>query len=379
LDNVRGAVEHAMWTSEPEAAVALILAYGGWWMDLGLHDEELERLGEALGAADRSRMSVDVLSLALSEASYTATQVGRFGKAAAFADQLAELRDQHPEMLEVRADWAWVMADLEWFRAGSEQSYALRVMQESQHTCEACGVISDAASTAAKIASAAILWDYVGPEVADAISDCMVLSKTVGWRGGVLTMRVFASVLELMREENGAYQSCLEAFAELEALDSSWLAEWTSMYVGMAAELVNDHAVATAHSLRLVRFCRRSGLRTLLTCGIRAAARLAAKEGHPEQSLRLWGGAERIEADIGLRDMPLINRLDRPLLQQCTAALGPDAARLLAEGASWSVAEASQAAEAALVALQVKNRPNEPNRAPIAPLPEHQTRRPNDT
>jgi predicted ATPase/DNA-binding SARP family transcriptional activator len=362
LDNVRAAVEHAMSTSEPEAAVVLVNAYGWWWMDLGLHDEQFERLGEALRVADRSRISVAELSVALSDASYTATQVGRFSEAASFADQLAELRDQHPEMLTVRADWAWVMADLEWFRAGSEQSHALRVMQQSQHTCEACGVISQAASTAAKIASAAILWDRVGSEVADAISDCIALSKTVGWRGGVLTIRVFASVIELMREENDAYQSCLKAFAELEALDSSWLAEWTSMYVGMAAELVNDHAVATAHSLRLVRFCRRSGLRTLLTCGIRAAARLAAREGHAEQSLRLWGGAERIEADIGLRDMPLINRLDGPLRQQCTAALGPDATRLLAEGASWSVAEATQAAEEALLALQAETRMSEPNR-----------------
>ncbi len=364
LDNVRAAVEHAMSTSEPEAAVALTLAYSWWWLDLGLHDEELERLGEALGAADRSRISVDELSVALSDASYTATQVGRFGEAAAFADQLAELRDQHPEILTVRADWAWVMADLEWFRAGSEQSHALRVMQQSQHTCEACGVISDAASTAAKIASAAILWDCVGPEVAGAISDCIVLSKTVGWRGGVLTMRVFAGVIELMGEENDAYPSCLEAFAELDALDSSWLAEWSSMYVGMAAELVNDHAVATAHALRLVRFCRRSGLRTLLTCGIRASARLAARGGHPEQSLRLWGGAERIEADIGLRDMPLIDRLDRPLRQECTDALGPDATRLLAEGASWSVAKASQAAEEALLALQAENRMSESNGTP---------------
>ena len=376
LDNVRAAMEHAMSTSEPEAAVALTLPYSWWWLDLGLHDEYLERLGEALRVADRSRISVEELSVALSDASYISTQVGRFSEAAAFADQLAELRDTHPDMLTVRADWAWAMADLEWFRAGSEQSHALRVMQQSQHTCEACGVISQAASTAAKIASAAILWDRVGPEVTGAISDCMALSKTVGWRGGVLTMRVFASVIELMGEQNDAYPSCLEAFAELEAHDSSWLAEWTSMYVGMAAELANDHAVATAHALRLVRFCRRSGLRTLLTCGIRSSARLAARRGHPEKSLRLWGSAERIEADIGLRDMPLINRLDQQLRQQCTDAIGPDATGLLAEGASWSVAKATQAAEEALLALQAETRMSEPNETPVAPLPEQQSRRP---
>jgi hypothetical protein len=105
----------------------------------------------------------------------------------------------------------------------------------------------------------------------------------------------------------------------------------------------------------------------LLTCGIRASARLAARGGHPEQSLRLWGGAERIEADIGLRDMPLINRLDQPLRQQCTDAIGPDATRLLAEGASWSVPEATQAAEAALLALQAETRMSEPNEIPRTP------------
>ncbi len=90
----------------------------------------------------------------------------------------------------------------------------------------------------------------------------------------------------------------------------------------------------------------------MLACGIRGAARLSATAGHPEESLRLWGGAEQIEAVTGMGYMPLVARLDRPLRQQCTDALGPDAARLLAEGASWSVAEATQAAEGALQRLQ---------------------------
>jgi hypothetical protein len=96
-------------------------------------------------------------------------------------------------------------------------------------------------------------------------------------------------------------------------------------------------------------------MRTAPNCGIRAAARLSAIAGYPEQSLRLFGGAERVEILTGMRYMALMGRLDRPLRQQCTDALGPDATRLLAEGASWSVAEATQAAEEALLRLQADN------------------------
>ncbi len=90
-------------------------------------------------------------------------------------------------------------------------------------------------------------------------------------------------------------------------------------------------------------------MRIMLTCGIRGAARLSAAAGYPHRSLRLWGGAEHIEAVTGMRYMPLMERLDRPLIRQSTDAVGPGASRLLAEGASRSVAETTQAAEEALL------------------------------
>jgi class 3 adenylate cyclase len=49
-------------------------------------------------------------------------------------------------------------------------------------------------------------------------------------------------------------------------------------------------------------------------------------------------------------------------------ALGPDAARLLAEGASWSVAEATQAAEETLGRLQADSKGPEPARRRSRPL-----------
>jgi hypothetical protein len=147
---------------------------------------------------------------------------------------------------------------------------------------------------------------------------------------------------------------CCEAFTELEVVDHGF-AEGAVMAVAVAAELVGDYPYAAVLTLRFVQGCRRSGYILGLSSGIRAAARLSARAGHPDESLRLWGGAEHTEAIIGLRCMPLMQRLDGPLLQQCTDALGPDATRLIAEGAAWSVAEVSQAAEEALVGLQTGN------------------------
>jgi hypothetical protein len=65
--------------------------------------------------------------------------------------------------------------------------------------------------------------------------------------------------------------------------------------------------------------------------------------------------------------MPLMQRLDRPLFQQCKDALGPDATRRYAEGASLSVSEATQAAEEALVRLQGDIDGVEPNPTAVAP------------
>jgi hypothetical protein len=131
------------------------------------------------------------------------------------------------------------------------------------------------------------------------------------------------------------------------------------MCVAVAAELVGADTVATAQAVNWIRYCRRSGMRHVLPCAIRGAARLSAT-AHPDESLRLWGGAEHIEAITGMRYMPLMERLDRPQRQQCTDALGADAPRLLAEGASWSVAEVTQAAEEALLALQADDNSDEP-------------------
>jgi hypothetical protein len=187
------------------------------------------------------------------------------------------------------------------------------------------------------------------PEVADAIRGSTRLAQTAGFPNMAVLMRVFDGVIHVIGGAADAYPSCLDAFAELDGLDAGWLAEWGGLCVSAAAELVADQAVAAAHTLRFVRFCRRSGVRIMLTCGIRGAARLSAMAGHPDRSLRLWGGAEHIEAITGMRYMPLMERLDRPLLQYCTESLGPSATRLLTEGASRSVAETTEAAEQALL------------------------------
>jgi hypothetical protein len=104
-----------------------------------------------------------------------------------------------------------------------------------------------------------------------------------------------------------------------------------------------------------------------LTCGIRGAARLSATAGYPDESLRLWAGAEHIEAATGMRYMPLMERLDRPLRQQCADGFGPVATGLLVEGASRSVAEVTQAAEESLLRLSADNNWRETREMHVAP------------
>ncbi len=77
----------------------------------------------------------------------------------------------------------------------------------------------------------------------------------------------------------------LDAFADLDALDGGWLAEWGGVFLGVAAEVVGDHPVAAAHALRFLRFCRRSDVRMMLTAGIRSAARLSTMTGYPGQAV----------------------------------------------------------------------------------------------
>jgi predicted ATPase/class 3 adenylate cyclase len=356
VDNVRAAVDYSMRSSEPDAAVALIQAYLRWWEGLSLLDEELDRLEAALGAADPACMPLGILSAALSQASFTATYLGRVDKAAAFAERLAVLRTQHPDTLTVRAVWAFAEAMLSFYRADGDCARGIALMREAQNAYEARGLAMAAGFPAGNIVTAAVLWDCAHePDVALAIKDATRLAHTAGFQNMVITVRVLDCVIRVMGGDQDAYQACRDAFDELDALDPGWMAEWAGLCVGVAAESVGDHPVAAAQALRFVRFCRRSGLRNILTCGIRGAARLSALAGHPEEALRQWGGADHVEAVTGMRYMPLMERLDRPLLRQCTDALGVGAARLLAEGAARSVLEATQCAEEALVRLQVDN------------------------
>jgi predicted ATPase/class 3 adenylate cyclase len=357
VDNVRAAVEHSMRTSEPEAATLLISSYEVSWQHLGLVDELVDRLADALRTASPARISLAALSYALETASRNATYLGRVGEATAFAERLADLRGQHPDEARVRASWAYSLALLNLYRVGGDRSEGNRLVREAQHAF----VLSDqpvwAAVAAGNLALAAIPWDAIDDvDVAAAIKDATRLAQTGGSPNVALTVHVLDGLTRVMGGAGDAFPSCLDAFAELDALEEGWLAEWCGLGVGPVAELVGDNRVASAHALRWVRFCRRSGVRLMLSSAIRGAARLSAAAGYPAEALRLWAGAEHVEAVTAMRYMPLMQRLDGPLRQQCTDALGPGAARPLAEGASWSVAEATQAAEEALLGLQADNK-----------------------
>jgi predicted ATPase/class 3 adenylate cyclase len=371
VDNLRAAVEHAMRRFEPEAAVGLLTGYSFWWENLGLIDEYLERLTAALRAADPAGMSLGVLSGALSQASIHAMYVGRLDDGAAFVDQLAAFRDEHPESHAVRADWAFALAFLTLLRADGDRSQEFQLMRESQHANEARDLPIFATYGAGNIVLHSIFWDAVDdPEVSRAMKDATAFARTAGLANWAPLLVVLDGVMRVMGGATDGYQSCLDAFAGLDAVDGGWLAVWGGLCVSVAAELVGDQPIAVAQALRFVRFCRRSGVRIMLACGIRGAARLSVIAGYPDQALQLWGGAEHVEAVTGMRYMPLMQRLDGPLFRQCSDALGPDAALLLAEGAAWSVAEATQAAEEALVRLQADSDEIEPHATPVAPAAE---------
>ena len=353
VDNLRAAIDYSLRASQPEAAIRLILAYGAWWEHLGLIDESLDRLEAALRAADAARMPLSLLAAALNQASTWSTYVGRLDDAAASVDRLAQLRDQHPGNLLLRGAWSAPAALPHWFRTGGDRLEGNQLMRQTQDADEAGGQLVGAAYAAVNIVCAYIDWDAADdPDLGRAAGDCTRLAESAGFLNMVVVMRLLDGLIRMMGGSLDAYPSCVDTYAELDALDRGWLAEWGGMYLGVAAELVGDHPVATAQALRFVRFCRRSGVKMRLTFGIRAAARISATAGYPEQALRLWGSAKRIEAVTGLCSLPLMQRLDRPLRQRCTDILGPDATRLLAEAASWSVPQISQAAEEALLTLQ---------------------------
>ncbi len=359
VDNLRAAVEHSMRCSEPEAATVLISSYETWWQDLGLVDELVDRLADALRTASRPRISLGALSYALDTASGNAAYLGRVDEAVAFAEQLAELRHQHPDRLDVQAHWAFALGTLNLYRAGGDLADGNRLMRESQRAFEACDQPALAALAAANIPQAAIPWDATDdPEVAGAIKDSTLLAQTGGIPNIALMMRGLDGIIQVIAGAIDAYPLCLDIFAEMDALYGGWLSEYGGVIIGVAAELVEDRPVATAGALRWLRFCRRSGVRMMLPCAIRGAARLSARAGNLQQSLRLWGGAEHVEAITGMRYMPLMERLDRPLRQKSTDALRPAASRLLAEGASWSVAQSTEAAEEALLMIQADHVPS---------------------
>ena len=156
----------------------------------------------------------------------------------------------------------------------------------------------------------------------------------------------------ISRPTRGAWSS----LPELDQLGGGWTAEWTSSFVGIAAEIVGDHQCAGASALRAMEYFGRSGLRFCLGYAIHGAARSAARVGRPDDALRLWGAADRLENITGLHRMPIMTRLDAPLQQACRDAVGPAVDALLSEGGLLSVRNVIEIAQQALLTAQPDSR-----------------------
>jgi hypothetical protein len=342
VDNIRAAVEYSLQSSDIEAAIDLVCAAGGWWNQLGLLGEELHLLKAALRAGERTGLSVGARSKGLSSAASAAIYLGR-------VDEARALAGLHPKIVENRAPLPFVAGLVEYYGAGGSLARGNRLMWEEQALMDASGEPLNAAYAMGGIIRAAIFHDRVDdPDVDRAVAVGIERARQVSAPTAELTIRVLASVVELLKGSAGAYRQCIDLFTELDGLGSGWFGEICAQLVGLAAELAGEPWVAGQQTLRYLRSCRQSGIRLMLPCAVRSVARLASAR-KPEVALRLWGGAERMEAVTGLRNLPLMERLDRPVRQACAEAFLTETATLVTNGASWSVAQVTEAAEEALL------------------------------
>ncbi len=354
VDNVRAAVEHSLQIFDNEAAIDLVCAANAWWRHLGLFGEELHLLDRALRAAETTGLSVRARSVGLTEAASAAIYLGRVNESSRFVDDAGALAAHHPENPEARASWAFQAAMLDYYGANGDPARGNHLMRESQALNDASGRTLAAAYALGGLIRAAIFHDEVDdPDVDRAITDGIERARKRGAPLAELTIRVLGSVAQLLKGRADTYGDCLDAFSDLDRLGSGWFPEMCAQLVGLAAELTDEPALAQQLTLRYIRSCRRTGIRLMLPCAIRTTARLATTE-LPEVALRLWGGAEQMEVVTGLRNLPLMVRLDGPIRQACADVLVAGTEKLVLEGAAWPVTHLTEAAEEALLMLRAE-------------------------
>jgi hypothetical protein len=225
-------------------------------------------------------------------------------------------------------------------------------MREAQASADALGAPLTAAYAMGGIIRAGIYHDRCDdPDVDRAVADGIERTRMVRAPMAELTIRLLGSIVQMLKGSADVYGRCLDTFTELDGLGSSWFVEMGAQLVGLAAELAEDKTAAREHTVRYIRSCRQSGIRLMLPCAIRSSARLVGA-GSPDLALRLWGGAEQMEVITGLRNLPLMERLDDPIRQVCTNELAGGAENLLLEGRSWSVTQVTEAAEQALLTMR---------------------------
>ena len=350
LDNVRAAIDYSL-RSEPALAAELAWSYLLCWSNLVLKAEMVDVLAEALGALDLQTTSPTARANLLFHAATNASYLGRFAEAAEFLDQLNALHQQDPHDATIRRDWAFANATYQYFGPPADQIEGDRLMAVAQHAQDETGQPELVAQAAANIMITAVLYDTTDwPDLGRVTQDGITRARRFGAVSIEVGIQAVADAIAVINGDHQAYSGCVESVAKLDELGGGWTAEWTSLFGGIAAEIVGDHQSAGASALRAMEYFGRSGLRFCLAYAIHGAARFAARVGRPEDALRLWGAAYHLEDTTGLHRMPLMIRLDTPLHQACREAVGPEADPLWAEGAVMSARTLIETTQQALLA-----------------------------
>jgi hypothetical protein len=316
-------------------------------------------LAEALSSIEPGGTTPTALADALGHAAVDATYLGRFSEAAGFLDQLDALHQQDPEAAPIRWGWAFAHATFSYIGPPADRLEGDRLMAVAQSAQDETGRPIGVSDPALNILLNAIYYDTADrPELNRVAQDAITRARRVGAVPEELAAHTSLGVCGVMNGDNEAYSRCVESLGRLDQLGGRWVAEWSNLVVGIAAELVGDFQSAGASAQRAMEYFGRSGLRFAFAFAIHGAARFAARVGRPEDALRLWGAASDLESTTGLHRMPLMTRLNTPLQQTSRDTAGAAANALLAEGGILSTRDLIETAQRALFAAQHSHWPD---------------------
>jgi predicted ATPase len=347
IDNVRAALTWSLQNNEPEEALRLAVRYP-YWQDLGLLAEHVEVLLRVLEAAHWTATSLTDLAAAHEQAALELMYLGELDRASANIGRLGALVELHPDRDTLRGRWLYTLAAFESYRRDGDLVRARSIFLECQACFDTAGRPNPYPACEQALEAALSELDDQGWQNTIA-NDGIERARLADAPWAEMTIKHSDAFFRFTAGDSAALKECDDLVDQQRRSGSTWLLEFCVMCAGIAHEMVGDMAAAGRAAGSFLRFCRGLGYRQQLPTAVRNAARVIAHAGQHAEAVRLLGAAEALDDTIGLRSFRLLDRLEKPYRQAYAAALGAELIeRLLAEGRTWS---AAQAAEAALFAL----------------------------